>query len=74
MLFENCNTATLQQREQTDRKKMGKSLTLFENRNPTAVSLQRQNEVGNLLPHEAVKFPRALRKFFTRERKILIEN
>ena len=47
-LFENCNTAALQQ---TSKKNLKKVCQSFENRNVDVVSLQRQNEVGNALPN-----------------------
>ena len=52
MLFENCNAATLQQR---DAERLKKVWLLFENRNAIVISLQRQNEVGSALPNWAAK-------------------
>ena len=47
-LFENCNTAALQQ---SSKNFLKISCRLFENRNVDVVSFQHQNEVGNALPN-----------------------
>ena len=65
MLFENCNTATLQQREQSDRKKIGKKFDFYSRTaNPLPYLCNVKTRDENLLPHEAAKIPTCTKEIF----------